>query len=171
MDAKLATDWLGRARITVGSASYWAEQGDCPAQTLACLRELGRQIERARRALEETPSAQISARHNGANTMFSRMPWDEARDGAEDEIAAERAGLEVEATERAFAAELRAESPDRPGLAKTHPPACGHSAYSFELVDGLRRARCSHCPHTWAVVLGKGSTDHMPADLPGIAIR
>ena len=50
--------------------------------------------------------------------MFTPMPWDEARDGADDELAAELRELEAEAAERAFAAELAAE---RPGLAKTTP--------------------------------------------------
>jgi len=161
-----ALDWLGRARTTVGSASYWAEQGDCQAQTLACLRVLARQIEQARKALSEIPGAQISARHNGGDTMFPKMPWDEGRDGAEDELARERVALEIEADERRFAAE----SPERPGLAKTRP-VCGHGAYTFILLDGTRLARCSACGHTWAVMLGTGNTDYMPADLPGIAIR
>lgn len=42
---------LGRARIQIGSATYWAEQGDCQAQVLACLQLLAAQVETARREL------------------------------------------------------------------------------------------------------------------------
>jgi len=118
--------------------------------------------------------------------MFEMMPWDEYRDGSDDELAAELAELVEEEAEwmawvdaladeeSAFAADLACD-PDlavpvatRPGLAKAH---CRHGVYGFALVGGVRHARCRDCGHSWLVVVSEGETDTMPANMPGIANR
>lgn len=52
-----AVELLSRARIQVGSVTYWAEQGDCPAQLFTALQVLAAQIETARRALMDAQIA------------------------------------------------------------------------------------------------------------------
>lgn len=52
-----AAELLGRARIQVGSVSYWAEQPNCQAQLFAALQVLAAQVESARCALLEAERA------------------------------------------------------------------------------------------------------------------
>lgn len=52
-----ALELLGRARIQIGSVTYWAEQGDAPAQLFAALQVLATQVETARRALVDAEHA------------------------------------------------------------------------------------------------------------------
>jgi len=59
---------LGQARIQLGNAVYWAEQGDRKRETLASLLTLAIQLREAARAIaSEMPGAQISAHHTGEN--------------------------------------------------------------------------------------------------------
>ena len=100
--------------------------------------------------------------------MFELMPWDESRDGSDDELAAELAELEAEEQEcMAWVDALAAESDPRPGLAKAH---CRHGLYEFALDGETRHATCHTCGHSWLIALGDGDTDHMPADLPSVAL-
>ncbi len=52
-----AVEVLGRARIQIGSVTYWAEQGDTPAQLFASLQVLTAQLETALLALAEAEHA------------------------------------------------------------------------------------------------------------------
>jgi len=52
-----ALELLGRARIQIGSVTYWAEQGDTPEQLFASLQVLAAQVETARRALVDAEHA------------------------------------------------------------------------------------------------------------------
>jgi hypothetical protein len=52
-----ALELLGRARIQIGSCTYWAEQGDCPAQLAAALQVLAAQVETARQVLLDAEQA------------------------------------------------------------------------------------------------------------------
>ena len=56
---------------------------------------------------------------------------------------------------------------------KRKPSRCrtGHGAYGFILMAGARHAQCSECGHIWMVVLGTGSADGLPVEMPGIALR
>lgn len=105
--------------------------------------------------------------------MFERMPWDELRDTGEDDEAAELAELEAEEREYfawidALAEEQAEVGATGPGLAKAY---CRHERYDFVLTAETRHAVCHTCGHEWLVVLGDGATDHLPADLPGVALR
>lgn len=108
--------------------------------------------------------------------MFELMPWDEYRDGGDDELQAELAELEAEEQEWLAWVDTLAEESDpdlavivtRPGLAKAH---CRHGAYGFALVGETRHAVCRACGHSWLIALGEGDTDYLPADLPGVALR
>jgi|GEM_PF-3510652 len=111
--------------------------------------------------------------------MSELMPWDENRDGTDDELAAELAELEAEEREcMAWVDSLADEESERevglavlvtrPGLAKAH---CRHGAYGFALDGETRRAICRTCGHSWLIALGAGDTDYLPADLPGLAVR
>jgi len=48
---------LHRARIQVGSCTYWAQESDCRPELFACLEVLAAQIETARRALFDAEHA------------------------------------------------------------------------------------------------------------------
>jgi hypothetical protein len=108
--------------------------------------------------------------------MFEMMPWDEYRDGTDDELAAELAELEAEEQEWLAWVDALAEESDpdlavlvtRPGLAKAH---CRHGVYDFALACETRHAICRTCGHSWLIALGEGDTDYLPADLPGVALR
>jgi hypothetical protein len=109
--------------------------------------------------------------------MSEMMPWDEYRDGGDDELQAELAELEAEEQEcMAWVDSLADEESlrdvglavlvTRPGLAKAH---CRHGAYEFALDGETRHAVCDTCGHSWLIALGEGDTDYLPADLPGVA--
>jgi len=107
--------------------------------------------------------------------MSAMMPWDEYRDGTDDELAAELAELEAEEQEwLAWVDALAEGDPDlavlvtRPGLAKAH---CRHGVYEFALDGETRHAVCKTCGHSWLIALGTGDTDYLPADLPSVAQR
>lgn len=111
--------------------------------------------------------------------MFELMPWDEYRDGTDDELAAELAELVEEEAEWMARVDALADEESehdvglavlvtRPGLAKA---ACRHGVYGFALVGDTRHAICRTCSHSWLIALGTGGTDYLPADLPGVALR